>query len=221
MKLISEDIQDIELVTEESGDKKNLFIEGVFMMFDEKNQNGRVYPESVMDKAVTEYTEKYIETKRALGELNHPPQPTVNPERAAVLTTGLWKEGRFYKGKAKVLSTPMGKIVESLLSDGVKLGVSSRGLGSVKKGKDGTNVVQNDFMLTAAIDVVADPSVKYAFVEGIYESKEWENINGVFVPSDSSEKIEKTVKEAFSKGKKQRDHSVLRAWVSIMEELNK
>ena len=218
MKLISEDIQDIQLVTEETGGKKNLFIEGVFMMFGEKNQNGRIYPEKVMDKAVSEYVKNYIETSRALGELNHPPQPTVNPERAAVLTTGLWKEDKFYKGKAKVLSTPMGKIVESLLNDGVKLGVSTRGVGSIKK-ENGSSVVQGDFMLTAAIDVVADPSVKYAFVEGIYEDKSWECVKGILV--QCPERIEEEVKKALSVKKHKRDKAMLEAWTKIMEELSK
>lgn len=181
MKLIKEDItfNDLQVVTEakEAGDK--MFIKGPFLQAEKQNKNGRIYPQYVMDKAVEQYKKDYIAENRALGELNHPAEPVVNPERAAIMTEDLTKDGIYYVGKAKVLSTPMGKIVENLLSDGVKIGVSSRGLGSLKS-RGSFNEVQEDFMLTTAADVVFDPSAQSSFVEGVYEQAEWIYESGAF-----------------------------------------
>ena len=137
-----------------------------------------------MDAAVSKYKEDYIDKKRSLGELNHPAEPTVNPERAAILTESLEKDDIYYKGKAKILSTPCGKIVESLVDDGVTIGVSSRGLGSLKPTREGYNEVQNDFVLTTAADIVFDPSAQSSFVEGVYEQAEWIFESGLFVQKD-------------------------------------
>jgi len=181
MKLIKEDItfNDLQVVTEakEAGDK--MYIKGPFLQAEKQNKNGRIYPQYVMDKAVEQYKKDYIAENRALGELNHPAEPVVNPERAAIMTEDLTKDGIYYVGKAKVLSTPMGKIVENLLSDGVKIGVSSRGLGSLKS-RGSFNEVQEDFMLTTAADVVFDPSAQSSFVEGVYEQAEWIYESGAF-----------------------------------------
>jgi hypothetical protein len=181
MKLIKEDItfNDLQVVTEakKTGDK--MYIKGPFLQAEKQNKNGRIYPQYVMDKAVEQYKKDYIAENRALGELNHPAEPVVNPERAAIMTEELTKDGIYYVGKAKVLSTPMGKIVENLLSDGVKIGVSSRGLGSLKS-RGSFNEVQEDFMLTTAADVVFDPSAQSSFVEGVYEEAEWIYESGAF-----------------------------------------
>lgn len=184
MKLILDYTTDTEILTESVDGKKSLYIAGPFLMFNKQNRNGRVYPEKHMDKAVKEYTEEYIKTKRALGELNHPPgRLQVDPERSCILTTELNKDGTYYYGKAKVLSTPMGKIVEALLNDGVRVGVSSRGVGTVQK-RGQISEVQGDFRLTVASDIVADPSVGDAFVEALMEEKEYLLIDGHYVEKD-------------------------------------
>lgn len=182
MKLIAEPtlFEEVKVIAEGKGDKKKMYITGPFLQAEKENRNGRVYPQQVMDKAVEKYKEDYINKNRALGELNHPAEPVVNPERAAILTESLDKDGIYYKGKAKVLSTPMGKIVENLLDDGVTVGVSSRGLGSLKPTRMGHNEVQNDFVLTTAADIVFDPSAQSSFVEGVYEQAEWIYESGVF-----------------------------------------
>lgn len=190
MKLISEDIpsiSDVSVLVEGKGENKKLYISGPFLQAEKVNRNNRVYPMHVMEKAVAKYNEDYVIKNRALGELNHPAEPVVNPERAAIMTTELKKNGIYFEGKAKVLSTPMGKIVENLLSDGVKIGVSSRGLGSLKSMREGYNEVQNDFMLTTAADVVFDPSAQSAFVEGVYEQVDWIYESGLFRPIDLEE----------------------------------
>tara|TARA_E500000318_G_scaffold25242_2_gene25243 strand:+ start:8310 stop:8972 length:663 start_codon:yes stop_codon:yes gene_type:complete len=178
MKLIKEDISfnDMQVLSEGKGSDKRMYIQGPFLQAVKENKNKRIYPESVMDNAVARYEEDYIKEKRALGELNHPAEPMVNPERAAIMTESLKKspakDAIYYEGKAKVLSTPMGKIVENLLQDDVKIGVSSRGLGSLMP-TNGINVVGEDFTLTTAADVVFDPSAQSSFVEGVYEQAEW------------------------------------------------
>ena len=178
MKLIKEDISfnDMQVLSEGKGSDKRMYISGPFLQAVKENKNKRIYPESVMDNAVARYEEDYIKEKRALGELNHPAEPMVNPERAAIMTESLKKspakDAIYYEGKAKVLTTPMGKIVENLLHDGVKIGVSSRGLGSLMP-TNGINVVGEDFTLTTAADVVFDPSAQSSFVEGVYEQAEW------------------------------------------------
>jgi len=178
MKLITEQIEDVKLVTEGTGDDKKLYIEGVFLQSELKNRNGRMYPFSVLEKEVNRYNEEYVKTKRALGELGHPDGPTVNLDRVSHRITSLKAEGNNFIGKAQILDTPMGKIAKSLLGEGVQLGVSSRGMGSIDKRED-VNVVMDDFMLATAADIVADPSAPDAFVNGIMEGKEWVWNNGI------------------------------------------
>ena len=175
MKLIREEIESVKVITEatKSG-KKNLYIEGVFLQGNIKNRNGRMYPMETLQREVGRYMKEHVTTGRALGELGHPDGPTVNLDRVSHKITSLRESGTNFIGRAKILeSTPMGKIASSLLSEGVKLGVSSRGIGSLKPTKEGFNVVGEDFMLATAADIVADPSAPDAFVEGIMEGKEW------------------------------------------------
>jgi hypothetical protein len=183
MKLICEVNEEVNYITEtldEATGKKGLFIEGVFMQGDIKNRNGRMYPADVLDKEVKRYNEQYIEKNRAYGELGHPQGPTINLERVSHMITKLERDGSNFMGKAKIMTdTPYGKIVESLIKDGGQLGVSSRGMGSVKPSKDGVGVVQSDFYLATAADIVADPSAPDAFVNGIMEGKEWVWDNGI------------------------------------------
>jgi len=178
MKLITEQIENVNVITEGKGDSKKLYIEGVFLQSELKNRNGRMYPFSVLEKEVNRYNEEYVKTSRALGELGHPDGPTVNLDRVSHRITSLSAEGNNFIGKAQILDTPMGKIAKSLLEDGVKLGVSSRGMGSIDKRED-CNVVMDDFMLATAADIVADPSAPDAFVNGIMEGKEWAWDNGI------------------------------------------
>ena len=178
MKLITETIEDVQVITEGKGDSKKLYIEGVFLQSELKNRNGRMYPFQVLQKEVNRYNEEYIKTSRALGELGHPDGPTVNLDRVSHRIVSLAEDGTNFRGKAQILDTPMGKIASSLLGEGVKLGVSSRGMGSIDKREDG-NVVMDDFMLATAADIVADPSAPDAFVNGIMEGKEWAWDNGI------------------------------------------
>ena len=178
MKLITETIEDVKLITEEKNGKKLLYIEGVFLQSELKNRNGRMYPFSVLDREVKRYNEEYIKSKRALGELGHPDGPTINLDRVSHRITDLRAEGNNFIGKAQILDTPMGNIAKNLLDEGVQLGVSSRGMGSIQKSED-CNVVADDFMLTTAADIVADPSAPDAFVNGIMEGKEWVWCNGI------------------------------------------
>ena len=178
MKLITETIEDVQVITEGKGDNKKLYIEGVFLQSELKNRNGRMYPFSVLQKEVNRYNEEYIKTSRALGELGHPDGPTVNLDRVSHRIVSLEEDGTNFRGKAQILDTPMGKIASSLLGEGVKLGVSSRGMGSIDKRED-VNVVMDDFMLATAADIVADPSAPDAFVNGIMEGKEWAWDNGI------------------------------------------
>ena len=173
MKLIREEIESVEILTETVGGKKNLFIKGVFLQSEMVNRNGRLYPFNIMEKEVNRYNKDYVQKGRALGELGHPDGPTVNLDRVSHKITDLKQEGKNFVGKAQILSTPMGKIAESLLKDGVTLGVSSRGIGSLKDNTNGYKEVGEDFMLATAADIVADPSAPDAFVEGIMEGKEW------------------------------------------------
>ena len=173
MKLIREEIEKVEVLTESVNGKKNLFIKGVFLQAEQVNRNGRMYRMPVMEREVKRYTEQYVNKGRALGELGHPDGPTVNLDRVSHKIVELQKEGNNFIGKAQILSTPMGKIAESLLKEGVCLGVSSRGIGSLRPTKEGFNEVGEDFMLATAADIVADPSAPDAFVKGIMEGKEW------------------------------------------------
>ena len=178
MKLITETIEDVKLVTEEKNGKKLLYIEGVFLQSELKNRNGRMYPFSVLEREVKRYNEEYVQSKRALGELGHPDGPTINLDRVSHRIVSLKSEGNNFIGKAQILDTPMGNIAKNLLGEGVQLGVSSRGMGSIQKVED-CNVVADDFMLTTAADIVADPSAPDAFVNGIMEGKEWVWCNGI------------------------------------------
>ena len=173
MKLIREEIESVDFIVEEKNGKKSMFIEGIFLQGDLRNRNGRMYPMETLRKEVQRYTENHILAGRALGELGHPDGPTVNLDRVSHKIVSLRENGNNFIGKAKILSTPMGKIAESLISEGVKLGVSSRGIGSLSPTREGVNIVGDDFMLSTAADIVADPSAPDAFVEGIMEGKEW------------------------------------------------
>jgi len=187
MKLICEVNEDIQYELEEAeGQPKKYFLEGIFMQADQKNRNGRLYPKSILAKEVKRYSEKYIKSNRAFGELGHPDGPTVNLDRVSHMITDLKEDGSNFVGRAKVMDTPYGKIVKNLIDEGAKLGVSSRGMGSLKPNKD-AQVVQSDFYLATAADIVADPSAPDAFVEGIMEGKEWIWDNGLIREKDISE----------------------------------
>ena len=173
MKLITEEIESVQVLTETVNGKKTLYIQGPFLQTEVVNRNGRMYRLPVMEREVKRYTEQYVNKGRALGELGHPDGPTVNLDRVSHKIVSLQREGNNFIGKAQILSTPMGKIAESLLKEGVTLGVSSRGIGSVKPNNEGYTEVGEDFMLATAADIVADPSAPDAFVHGIMEGKEW------------------------------------------------
>ena len=173
MKLITEEVSSVKFITEGKGDKKKMYIEGVFLQGNLKNRNGRVYPVQTLAKEVNRYNESFVNKGRALGELGHPEGPTVNLDRVSHKITSLVQEGNNFKGKAQILNTPMGKIASSLIGEGVTLGVSSRGIGSLREDTNGVKVVGEDFMLATAADIVADPSAPDAFVSGIMEGKEW------------------------------------------------
>ena len=192
VKLMSEStLQDVEYITEQNEDgKKNYKIKGVFMQADIKNKNGRVYPMEILQKEVKRYNKEFINEKRAYGELGHPEGPTVNLERASHMITALYPDGKNFIGEAKVLSTPMGEIVKSLMDEGAKLGVSSRGMGSLEQ-KNGANYVRDDFYLATAADIVSDPSAPSAFVEGIMEGKEWVWTHGALLEADLVEMKER------------------------------
>ena len=194
MKLITETIENIEVLTEEKNGKKDYKIKGIFMQADIKNRNGRIYPVGTLAKEVKRYNEQFINKKRAFGELGHPDGPTVNLERVSHMITSLKPEGKNFVGEAKIMDTPYGKIVKNLIDEGAKLGVSSRGMGSLQSGSQG-NVVGKDFYLATAADIVADPSAPDAFVEGIMEGKEWVWDNGILKSMEVEkykEEIEKT-----------------------------
>ena len=173
MKLITEEVQKVKFIVEGKGSDKKMYIEGVFLQGDICNRNGRMYPVNVLSREVQRYNENFITKGRALGELGHPDGPTVNLDRVSHQIVSLTREGNNFIGKAKLLETPMGKIAKSLISEGVTLGVSSRGVGSLKLTNEGHKVVGEDFMLATAADIVADPSAPDAFVQGIMEGKEW------------------------------------------------
>ena len=197
MKLITETIEDVQILTEEKNGKKDYKIKGVFMQADIKNRNGRIYPVETLAKEVRRYTKEFIEKKRAFGELGHPDGPTVNLERVSHMITSLKPEGKNFIGEAKVMDTPYGKIVKNLIDEGAVLGVSSRGMGSIQQ-QGGRNLVGKDFYLATAADIVADPSAPDAFVEGIMEGKEWVWDNGIIKEQDVSEikaQIERETRE--------------------------
>ena len=192
MKLITEHINEIEYLTEGKG--KEQYIKGIFMQSDIKNQNGRVYPHAVLQKEVKNFNTKYVNEGRALGELGHPMGPVINLDRVSHVIKELKEDGTNFIGKAKVMDTPNGKIVKNFISEGVKLGVSSRGMGSLKANKNGVNEVQKDFVLST-VDIVADPSAPDAFVDGIMEGKEWVWENGIIKERDI-DAMKKTIMKA-------------------------
>lgn len=184
MKLIKEHTEEVKyLVEEKLGKGKEYFIEGIFLQSNLKNRNGRVYPTEILDKEVKRYNEEYVTKNRAFGELGHPDSPTINLDRVSHMIKELRRDGDNFIGKAKIMDTPYGKIVKSLIDEGATLGVSSRGMGSLSQ-KGGVSMVQNDFTLATAADIVADPSAPNAFVEGVMESKEWVMVDGKFVEKD-------------------------------------
>ena len=191
MKLITEEISSVKFITEGKGAKKKMYIEGVFLQGEIKNRNGRMYPVSTLAKEVGRYNESFVKKGRAVGELGHPDGPTVNLDRVSHKITSLRQEGNNFVGKAQLLETPMGKIAKSLIAEGVTLGVSSRGVGSLKPTREGFSVVGEDFMLATAADIVADPSAPDAFVEGIMEGKDWVWDGGVL----REKFVERTYKE--------------------------
>ena len=178
MKLMSEEVTQVEFIAEEVDGKKNHFIEGIFLQAEIQNRNGRMYPVKTLSREVAKYDENYIQKGRALGELGHPDGPSINLDRVSHRIISLQQEGNNFIGKAKILDTPMGNIAKNLLDEGVKLGVSSRGMGSLIK-RENCNIVADDFMLATAADIVADPSAPDAFVDGIMEGKEWVWDNGI------------------------------------------
>lgn len=211
MKLITETVQDINVLTEEKNGQKHYFIEGVFMQAETKNRNGRVYPVSVLEKELGRYNNEYVKQNRAMGELGHPDGPTVNLERVSHIIKDLRLEGNDIYGKAKILDTPYGKIVKNLMDEGAKLGVSSRGMGSLKE-EDGVNVVQEDFML-AAVDVVADPSAPNAFVNGIMEGREWIWDGGVLKPVEV-ENYKKIIEKTSSRNLEEQAMKLFKDFIS-------
>jgi hypothetical protein len=212
MKLITESIEDIKVLTEEKNGKKNLYIEGIFLQSETKNRNGRIYPFNILDKEVNRYNEEYVKAGRALGELGHPDGPSVNLDRVSHKIVELRSEGTNFYGKARILDTPMGKIAKSLIDEGVKLGVSSRGMGSLEE-KNGAKYVRDDFMLATAADIVADPSAPDAFVQGIMEGKEWIWNNGILKEYRVSE-YKKYISEATRKNLEERKLKAFHSFIS-------
>ena len=186
MKLITENIESVKVITEEKNGVKTLYIQGPFLVAETKNRNGRLYKEETVRREVDRYNEEYVSKNRAFGELGHPDSPSINLDRVSHLITSLKQEGNQWIGKAKILETPMGKIAKSLMEGGATLGVSSRGMGSLKE-VNGVNVVQDDYYLATAADIVADPSAPGAFVQGIMEGKEWVWDNGKVKELDINE----------------------------------
>lgn len=217
MKLITELVEDQNidfLVEEDTSGEKSYFIKGIFMQAETKNRNGRIYPKETLAKEVKKYTKNYIKSNRAFGELGHPDGPVVNLERVSHMIKELKEDGNNWIGKAKVLDTPYGKIVKNLIDEGAKLGVSSRGMGTLKQQK-GTNVVQDDFYLATAADIVADPSAPDAFVEGIMESKEFWYENGIWKVSE----VEQIKKEIQNTSKNNLEEAAIRLFKSYMSKL--
>jgi len=199
MKLIRESVENVKYLTEESEDgKKKLYIEGTFLVGDAVNKNNRMYKMDTLRNEVARYTKEYIDTNRALGELGHPDTPSLNLERVSHKITSLKEDGNTFYGKALILGTPYGKIVENFINNDISVGVSSRALGSMVQTKEGYNLVQDDLRLATAADIVADPSAPGAFVNGIMENKEWIMVDGKFVEADH-DRFKKTIKRA-SKG---------------------
>ena len=212
MKLITEVNHEVEYVTEQKDGKKSYHIEGVFLQANLKNRNGRVYPLEVLKREVEKYNEGYVNQKRAFGELGHPDGPTINLERVSHMIKELHEDGNNWMGKAKIMDTPYGKIVKNLIDEGAKLGVSSRGMGSLKNQR-GTNVVQDDFYLATAADIVADPSSPEAFVEGIMEGKDWVWDNGI-IREREVEQYKQQIKESKRKELEEKKLEIFKSFLS-------
>src|SRR6056300_1047268 len=215
MKLIKEVFEQNKIIVEDKDGKKNLYLEGVFLQSEVKNRNGRMYPEQTMDKEVNRYLKEYVEKNRAYGELGHPDTPSINLDRVSHIITSLKKEGTNYVGRAKILESPMGNIAKGLLDGGANLGVSSRAMGSLKTGKDGVQIVQDDFMLSTAADIVADPSAPDAYVSGIMEGKEWMFVDGKFVEKDVEE-AQRFIRKASSK---RLEEAKIRAFMDFLSKI--
>ena len=218
MKLITEMIEsDVQFITEAKEDGgKNYFIEGVFMQGEIKNRNGRKYPINILLKEVKRYNKEYVEQNRAYGELGHPQGPTINLERVSHMIKELHQDGNNIMGRAKIMTeTPMGKIVKNLMDEGAKLGVSSRGMGTLKQDRDGTNVVSSDFQLATAADIVADPSAPDAFVEGVMEGVEWLQVDDRWVPHY----IEKTQEEIKKASRTELQEAKVAAFAKFLKQL--
>lgn len=217
MKLISELVEDVEFISEGDGSTKNYFIEGVFLQSNIKNKNGRLYPKEIMKKEVGRYMKEYVDSKRAFGELGHPEGPGINLDRVSHMIVSLTENGDNFIGRAKIMDTPMGKIAKNLLDEGAKLGVSSRGMGSMVANKEGVNEVQGDFYLATAADIVADPSAPDAFVRGIMENADWMFVNG----SWTYEKIDETKKLIEQTSRKQLEEVKLRVFENFLSSISK
>ena len=216
MKLIREVFEQTSFVVESKlGKGKEYFIEGVFLQSELKNRNDRMYPESIMDNEVGRYMKEYVEKNRAYGELGHPDTPSINLDRVSHLITSLRKEGTNYIGRAKILETPMGQIARGLLDGGANLGVSSRALGSLKANNEGVQIVQDDFMLSTAADIVADPSAPDAFVRGIMENKEWIFVDGKYVERHIEE-VKSVIKKTSSRNL---EEAKVRAFQSFLSKI--
>ena len=216
MKLISEEATNVEFLTEAKKDGgKNYFIEGIFMQANKKNRNGIIYPTEILQKEAKRYTTEFIAKKRAFGELGHPDGPTVNLERVSHMIEELEEVDQNFMGRAKILDTPYGKIVKSLIDEGAQLGVSSRGMGSLKSGKDGISEVQGDFYLATAADIVADPSAPDAFVAGIMEGKEWIWDNGLLKETQ----IQKYKDKIDNSSRKEREGVLVEAFKDFIVKL--
>jgi hypothetical protein len=216
MKLITETHQDIKYITEEENGKKSLYIVGPYMVAEQRNRNGRIYTQNVLESAVNAYINDFIQQGRAFGELGHPESPSVNLDRVSHMMKSLVFEGNVCVGKAKVLNTPMGKIAEGLIQDGARLGVSSRGMGSLED-KNGVNYVKNDFMLSA-VDIVADPSAPGAFVNGIMEGKEWVWDNGI-IKEKTISNYQNAVNKASKRDQEEVQLKVFEHFLSKLREL--
>jgi len=217
MKLIREINETVNYVVEEKlGKGKDYFIEGVFLQSNIRNKNGRMYTKDVMQKEVNRYIQEYVNKNRAYGELGHPDGPSINLDRVSHMTKSITEDGDNYIGKAKIMDTPYGKIVKALIDEGANLGVSSRGMGSLKTGKDGVQLVQDDFMLATAADIVADPSAPDAFVRGIMENREWIFVDGKFVEKQIEE-VKRNIKRASSKNL---EEEKLNAFRNFLKSIN-
>lgn len=219
MKLICEVLEEVKLITEEKEDgKKDFYIEGIFMQADLQNRNGRIYPMPVMEKEVNRYVKEYVDTKRAFGELGHPEGPQINLDRISHMITELKRDGSNIVGRAKILETPMGNIAKNIIQGGGALGVSSRGMGSLKE-KNGIMEVQDDFTLATAADIVADPSAPGAFVNGIMEGVEWVWDNGLLKAQQIELYKEEIEKAAAKPNKRVLEEAMLRTWSDFLSKL--